>query len=61
MGLYSDKIKPRTIRVKPGASTCPFTVNEVSGESSAQTCSWGRGKANGVSCAGILALNWGLA
>lgn len=34
MGLYSDKIKPRTIRVKPESSACPFTVIEVSGESS---------------------------
>lgn len=61
MGLYSDKMKTRTIRVKPGASACPFTVNEVSGEGSAQACSWEGDKANAVSCAGIRALNWGLA
>lgn len=40
MGLYSDKLRPRTIRVKPGASACPFTVNEVSGESSTWVCIW---------------------
>lgn len=43
MALYSDKLRPRTIRVKPGASACPFTVIEVSGESATWACSWERG------------------
>ena len=61
MCLYSDKIKPRTVRVKPESSVCPFTVIKVSGENSTWACGWERGKANVVSYAGILALNRGLA